>query len=193
MLPIRSLTVVALALLPLSLQNASAASGRRVDPARSEVRFEITKLGFANVHGRFERMDARIHYDAQAPERSVVEWRVPVASVKTDATNRDRTLQGPQYFDAARYPHMSFVSRRVRPLDAHRLEVEGDITIKGITRPLTVTVRRVGTHRFESDFELDRFAFDVTASPYYRYLIGRTVRVHLVAVLAEVAEPPSVE
>ena len=164
---------------------ASRSGTWRIDPARSEVRFTITKLGFEDVTGVFRQSEGDIHYDAANPARSSIQWRVRVASVLTDASNRDSTLQAPEYFDANRHPQLSFVSRRVRARDAASLEVEGDITIRGVTRPITVIVRpRTTTDAvtFESDFEINRYEFGVNGGPVMGRLIGRIARVHLVAV-----------
>ena len=155
-----------------------------LDPARSYVGFTVTKLGFEDVTGTFKDFDVDLRYDPDRPDRSSVRWRVRVASVKTDASNRDRSLQSVEYFDAARHPELSFESRRVRPLDDGRFEVDGDMTIRGQTRPLTIVVQRTADGGgFETRFELDRYDFDVAGGRVMGRLIGRTVRVHLVAAM----------
>jgi len=161
-------------------QPSAAAS---IDPARSHVGFTVTKLGFSDVEGSFKDFEVDLRYDPERPERSSVRWRVRVASVKTDAANRDRALQSVEYFDAAQHPELTFASHRVRALDGSRLEVDGDIAIKGRTRPLTITVQRTADGAgFETRFALDRHDFDVYGGRVMSRLIGRTVRVHIVAV-----------
>ena len=104
--------------------------------------------------------------------------------MKTDAANRDRALQSVEYFDAAQHPELTFESRRVHALEGGRLEVQGDITIKGRTRPLTIIVQRTNDGGgFETHFALDRYDFDVRGGQVMGRLIGRTVRVHIVAVM----------
>lgn len=155
-----------------------------LDPARSYVGFTVTKLGFEDVTGTFKDFDVDLRYDPERPDRSWVRWRVRVASVKTDASNRDRSLQSVEYFDTARHPELSFESRRVRPLDDGRLEVEGDLTIRGQTRPLTIVVQRTADGGgFETRFEVDRYDFGVAGGRVMGRLIGRMVRVHLVAAM----------
>ncbi|HXT68868.1 MAG TPA: YceI family protein [Vicinamibacterales bacterium] len=155
----------------------------QIDPARSEVRFTVTKLGFSDVTGLFHDSEGSIYYDEDRPEVSRVQWRVRVASVKTDASTRDSTLQQPEYFDAAHHPYLEFASRSVRELNDGRLEVAGQITMRGVTRPLTLAVRiQTGSApRFETDFTVDRYDFGITGGSVMGRLIGRTVRVHLVA------------
>ena len=164
-----------------------AAGVWRIDPARSEVRFTITKLGFEDVTGVFRESGGEIRHDPIDPAASSIQWRVKVASVLTDASNRDRALQGEAYFDAGRQPLLSFVSREVRRSAAGMLEVSGDITIRGVTRPLTLSVRPRVTAAgptFETDFTIDRYEFGVVGGSVLGRLIGREARLHLLAATA---------
>lgn len=156
-----------------------------VEPGQSEVTFTVTKYGFERVHGRFNRFDAGVVYYPDAPQRSSIRWRVDVRSVDTGEPRRDRALQSTEYFDAATHPELVFESRRVRPLSEGRLEVSGDITIRGRTRPLMIIVQSAGAGRFESSFTLDRYDFDVAGGGVMGMVIGRTVRVHLVATVRQ--------
>lgn len=153
----------------------------RIDPARSVVEFTVTKLGFADVTGRFTKFTGSVRYDPVRHGTSSVEWRVRVASIETDAANRDKTLQEPEYFDARRHPELGFRSTRVRTMRDGRLEVDGALTIKGITRPQRIVATPVDGG-FQTTFELDRFDFEIVGGTVMRRLIGRTVRVHLTAI-----------
>ena len=167
----------------------------RIDPARSEVRFTITKLGFEDVTGVFRQSEGTIRYDPANPAGSSIQWRVRVASVLTDASTRDSTLQAPEYFDASRHPDLSFVSRAVRARDAESFDVDGEITIRGITRPLTVVVRSraaAGRVTFETDFEINRYDFGITGGSVMGRLIGSMARVRLVAVAVPMSGTTSV-
>lgn len=164
-----------------------AAGVWRIDPARSDVRFTITKLGYEDVTGVFRESEGEIRYDPARPADSSIQWRVKVASVLTDASNRDRALQSDAYFDAVRHPLLSFVSREVRGSADGTLEVAGDITIRGVTRPITVTVRprmTTGGPAFETDFTIDRYEFGVVGGSVMGRLIGREARLHLLAAVA---------
>lgn len=153
----------------------------RLDPQQSVVEFTVTKLGFADVTGRFLDFSGSVQYDAARPENSSVAWTVRVASVRTDASNRDRSLQAPEYFDAAHHPELSFRSTRVRALEGGRLQVEGTITIRGTSRQLT-TIATPVNGGFETRFELDRYDFGIVGGRVMSRLIGRTVRVYLRAI-----------
>jgi polyisoprenoid-binding protein YceI len=157
------------------------------DPARvvgTDVRFTVTKLGFSDVTGHFREFNADIRYDPTRPEQSVVRWRVRVASVETGERDRDRAIQSPDYFAAAQHPQLTFDSRTVRKAGDDRLNVTGDITIRGVTKSVTVPIvitEQNGRRTFVSDFELDRYDFGVRGGSVMSRLIGRTVRVHLSA------------
>ena len=169
------------------LLSVTAAASLAADPIRitgTNVSFTVTKLGFADVTGHFREFNADIQYDPSHPERSSVRWRVRVASVDTGERDRDQTIQGPQYFATAQHPELTFESRAVRADGDRRLSVTGDISIRGITKSITVPVtiaEQNGRRTFVTDFEVDRYDFDVRGGSVSSRLIGRTVRVHLAA------------
>jgi polyisoprenoid-binding protein YceI len=167
----------------------------QIDPARSEVRFTVRKLGFEDVTGVFRESEGEIRYDPAQPAASAIRWRVRVSSVLTDASNRDRTLQGQEYFDADRHAYLSFTSRAVRARADGVLDVSGDITIRGVTRPLTIVVRVRSTTTgpsFETDFEVDRYDFGVVGGSFFGRLISRQVRVHIVVATVPLRPSPSI-
>jgi polyisoprenoid-binding protein YceI len=172
---------------------SSCAGGWSIDPAHSDVRFTVTKLGFHDVTGVFRESEGEIHYDPDRPEASSVQWRVRVASVLTDAPDRDSSLQQREYFDAARHPFLEFSSQTVRRVDEGRLEVSGRITMRGVTRPIAFVVRCASggpLPRFETDFTVDRYDFGIAGGTVMGRLIGRTVRVHLAAALGPLPGAP---
>lgn len=159
-----------------------------IDPARSVVQFTITKLGFADVVGTFLESAGEIRWHPSEPEASSIRWRIRVASLRTDDPNRDRRIQGHDYFHTSKYPEMSFESTSARLADEGRLEITGRLTIKGITRQQTVFVRHAGTAAapvFETDFDIDRYDFGLTGGPVMGRILGRMVRIHLKAVTRE--------
>jgi polyisoprenoid-binding protein YceI len=182
---------LAVASFTVGLQAADSQQWR-LDPARSEVTFTVTKLGFSDVTGRFHDFNAEFAYDPRDPGRSRVSWEVAVASVKTGEPRRDESLQGAPYFDSSRFPTLRFVSDRVRLVAENQLEVHGQITIRGVTRPLTITVikrarQATAGHApievFETAFTLDRYDFGVEGGNTLGRLISRQVRIRLVAAI----------
>src|SRR5262245_63278407 len=159
-----------------------------IDRTQSRVSFTVTKWGFLDVEGIFSDFGGTVVYDPQRPEASRIDWSVKVASVKTDEANRDQSLQQPEYFDAARFPELTFTSNRVAVAGPGELGVPGQITIKGRSRPLTVRVRHAtrndarqqSLERFETDFTINRYDFGVVGGTVLGPVISRDVRVRIV-------------
>lgn len=184
-------TIITLTAIIALLQPGTTCAEERplvIDPARSMAQFTVTKLGFADVTGRFLNMEGDVRWNPETPETGRVRWRVSVASVESDADNRDRTLQDSEYFDAARHPWLTFESTRVRALEPGRLEVTGHLTMRGVTRPLTVTVRHSGSAAapvFETSFEVDRYDYGIVGGRVMSRLIGSAVYIYLKAATLE--------
>jgi polyisoprenoid-binding protein YceI len=169
---------------------ARALSGWPLDRAHCQVIFTVTKWGFVAVEGRFKAFSGELDYDAAHPERSRIDWRVDVSSVDTGEPNRDKALQAPEYFDAARFPEIRFDSDGVRPLADGQLEVRGRVTIRGVTKALTVTAVSRGVHDvpgegtfavFETAFVLNRYDFGVVGGSLLGPAISSDVQVRMVA------------
>lgn len=109
-----------------------------IDPVHSSVQFKVRHLGISTVTGRFEDFSGSVVYDPEAPETSVVAVSIQVASINTDVQGRDDHLRSADFFDAANHPEMTFRSTAVRTLGDGRFEVDGDLTIRGTTRPVTL-------------------------------------------------------
>lgn len=154
-----------------------------VDRDRSSVHFTVTKFGRELVEGRFEEFEGSVDYDPANPERSSLRWSVRAASVDTGEPGRDRVLLESQFFHAARFPLLTFVSNRIRPLPDGRIHISGVVTIRGVRRPLVTTARLMnddeGTPAFECRFVLNRHDFGVSGGSVSRHGISDTVAVRL--------------
>lgn len=186
-------TIAAALLIPAATDLSASATPDPlvIDRSQSRVSFMVTKWGFLEVEGLFHDFRGVVVYDPQRPEASRIEWRVKVASVKTDERNRDESLQQPEYFDAARYPDLTFVSDRVSAVGPAELEVQGRITIKGRTKPLTVRVRHATRNearmqqpvkRFETEFTINRYDFGIVGGSVLGPVISREARVRILIV-----------
>jgi polyisoprenoid-binding protein YceI len=105
-----------------------------VDPAHSNVGFEIKHLGIATVRGAFNRFEGTIEV---ADDSLKLSGSVEVASVDTANGDRDGHLQSPDFFDAAQFPQITFTS--AGEITGTSITLNGEITIKGVTRPITFT------------------------------------------------------
>ena len=105
-----------------------------IDPAHSTVEFHIKHLGLATVKGRAPVVSGAI----EGGDEPSIQGTVSVASITTFDENRDGHLRSPEFFDVGRYPELTFVSTEIE-FRENDLEVAGELTIKGITRPVTLS------------------------------------------------------
>lgn len=146
-----------------------AATLYTVEPTNGSVSFNILKWGVVREEGSFRDFRATIDYDKANPAKSRVDFEVRVKSIDTKNENRDETLLSRDFFDADRHPTLTFRSVRVVPRSATVADVTGDLTIRGVTRRITVPVRLLGISRrgkievagFETAFTINRRAFGV--------------------------------
>lgn len=146
-----------------------AATLYTVEPTNGTVSFSIMKWGVVREEGSFRDFHAKIDYDARDAAKSRVEFDVRVASIDTKNKSRDETLLSKDFFDAQRHPQLTFRSVSVKPRGKNVADVTGDLTIRGVTRRITVPVRLLGISRrgpievagFETAFTINRRAFGV--------------------------------
>lgn len=124
----------------VSVTGAAHANGRYViDPTHTFPTFEISHLGFSTFRGRFDRTEGIITYDPEQRTGSA-EVTIDVASVSTGVQKLDNHLLNEDFFDAAKYPNITFKSSQFRFEGDRLVEVEGDLTMHGVTRPVTLQV-----------------------------------------------------
>ena len=107
-----------------------------VDPSHSGVGFEVKHMGIATVRGRFGAFEGKIDATGDAP---VLAGTVDVATIDTGDANRDGHLKGPEFFDAEQQPKISFSSTATEVGAGGDITLQGEITIKGITKPIELT------------------------------------------------------
>ncbi len=126
-----------LLLLPMVV----AADSYTIDPAHTYPNFRVDHLGFSTLHGRFGKTSGKLIMD-QAKGTGSVEVIIDVASVDTGFKKRDDHLRSPDFFNAIEFPEIIFKSTRVT-FAGEGAVVSGNLTIKGVTRPVTLEVSRV--------------------------------------------------
>src|SRR2546421_4202417 len=112
----------------------------KFDPARSKIAFQLRHL-LGSARGEFHKFSGTINVDREHPERSSVTAMIQVASIDTKIAKRDQHLRSPDFFDAAKFPEITFRSRAVTRTGADAGEITGDLTMHGITRPITLHVK----------------------------------------------------
>ncbi|HMC51588.1 MAG TPA: YceI family protein [Acidimicrobiales bacterium] len=161
-----------------------------LDRAHSAVEFVARHLMISKVRGRFADFDGRIDI-AEVPEESSVQVTIQTTSVFTDEASRDGHLRGADFFDTEQFPLIEFRSTRVEPQSSDSWKVQGDLTIRDVTRPVTLTVDFEGATRtpwgqdrvgFSAATELDREDWGLTWNQALEtggVVVGKKVRVEL--------------
>jgi polyisoprenoid-binding protein YceI len=128
---------VAVPVVCLSLASlAFAAEDYKIDPVHSSANFSVRHMMVSTVTGRFAGgVSGTIHYDDKDPSKSSVKATIKVASVNTDNENRDKDLRGPNFFDADKYPEITFESQKVEKRGDTYVAV-GNFTMKGVTKQI---------------------------------------------------------
>ncbi len=125
-----------LALLGLLLgAPAARAETFRLDPARTEIRFEVGAQGYPVTRGVFRQFTSNLAIDFEQPARSKVSFKVAAASLDTQVPALDAYVRGPVFLNTAQFPEITFVSNGVEKLDDHRVRVSGLLTMMGVTKP----------------------------------------------------------
>jgi polyisoprenoid-binding protein YceI len=156
-------SIVAAALLCLSAAAHAAPTTWSIDPNHSNVGFSIRHF-FTKVSGNFTRYSGTIVYDPANAASSSVKAEIDASSITTANDRRDAHLKSPDFFDVAKYPTLTFVSTKVTPA-GDRLKIEGDLTMHGITKPVTLDGAFLGSGGdkagFEATTKVDRKDFGI--------------------------------
>ena len=119
----------------------------QIDHSHSLIQFSVRHMMVAKVRGTFTRFDGTIALDEAHPEQSTVAIKIDAASIDTGLEGRDTHLRSPDFLDVAAFPSLDFVSRRVERLGDDRARLLGDLTIRGVTRPVALDVEYAGQAR----------------------------------------------
>ncbi len=111
-----------------------------VDTAHSSAQFAVRHMMVATVRGTFGDVRGTVIYDPKEPAKSSVQATVAVASIDTREPKRDAHLKSADFFDAENHPTMTFRSTKVEPAGSGMLKVTGDLTIRGVTKPVVFEV-----------------------------------------------------
>ena len=127
-----------------------------IDPTHSRIGFVARHAMVTKVRGSFNEFEGTGYFDAEDPSRSNLQLTIKAASIDTRNADRDAHLRGNDFFDMEQYPEITFASTAVERLDDATYRVTGDLTIKGVTKSVTI------------DFEYTGYAVD----PFGNHRIG---------------------
>jgi polyisoprenoid-binding protein YceI len=115
-----------------------------IDTAHSEVNFAARHMMISNVRGRFEKFSGTVDFDEVNPANTTVSVQIEAASLSTRDAQRDGHLRSADFFDVEKYPTIRFESKRVEVLDERHARLTGDLTIRDVTREVTLEVEYSG-------------------------------------------------
>ncbi|MFV2056482.1 MAG: YceI family protein [Thiohalomonadales bacterium] len=137
--------IVASILIPAS----AFAASYKIDPLHTYPNFTISHLGFSTMHGRFGKTSGSMEMDLDKGTGSV-NIIVETASVNTGHKKRDDHLRSPDFFNAVEFPQITYKSTKVTFMGKNKASINGDLTIKGVSKPVTLEVSHIkcGVHPF---------------------------------------------
>jgi polyisoprenoid-binding protein YceI len=165
--------LVALALAPRQATPAAtpipdkAAGTFRIDRVHSSCNFRVEHLAASMFWGRFDDVNGSITYTPGSTGSLEFDIRIPVASVHGGDDKLDNHLRGPDFFNAKEFPEMTFKSTKATPAGGRMWKVEGDLTLLGVTKPITAMIEWIGFSEprgkkligFEASFTITRSDF----------------------------------
>jgi polyisoprenoid-binding protein YceI len=178
--------VLSFVLLFAAGQVYAAAPQWKIDPAHSRIHFEVKHI-FATVFGLFEDFEGTTHFDPDDLAASSFDFTVKVNSVNTNNRKRDGHLRSGDFFAVNDYPEMTFKSTRITHKQGDEYVVEGNLTVKDVTRNIVVPFTLLGVREhpfnpqeevagFEARFTIDRLAYHVGNGKFLKMgIVGRMV------------------
>lgn len=116
-----------------------------IDPAHSEVQFKVKHLVISTVTGKFSHFTGSVESDNDDFVNASIQFTVDVQSIDTGNADRDAHLKSDDFFAADKFPHISFKSTEFTKLSGHEYKLTGDLTIRGVTKSVTLNVTYGGT------------------------------------------------
>ena len=192
----------------LKAPTAQPAAGQYyLDPAHTSVVFKVNHLGFSNYTARFSRVSGTLQFDPKHPQAMKVEAQIDPASLdlNTPPPGFHEQLMGAGWFEAAKFPKMTFRSRAVQLTGAHTAKVTGELTMHGVSKPVTLSVTYNGGYAptafdpggrvgFSAHGSLKRSAFGVASgipAPGSTFGVGDVVDIAIETEFGGKPPPPA--
>jgi polyisoprenoid-binding protein YceI len=153
-------------ILAAFVQSAAANETYQFDQARSTIGFRVHQF-LGTTNGKFTQFSGSIDLDSQHPEHSSVSARIQVSSIDTGIKKRDDHLRSPEFFNVAKYREITFKSRSVKQTGPQSGDIMGDLTLHGVTKPVTLRIKLVTPVSDEA-----RTRWEVTTEPLKRRDFG---------------------
>lgn len=116
----------------------------QIDASHSHIQFSARHMMISKVRGEFETFSGDVHLNEDHPAASSVDIQIDAASINTRDAQRDEHLKSPDFLDVAQYPQITFKSTKVEVVNDEHAKLHGDLTIRGVTKPVTLNVEYNG-------------------------------------------------
>jgi polyisoprenoid-binding protein YceI len=144
---------------------AAATAKYDIDPAHSGVTFGWNHFGFSNPTARFDKIEGSLQLDQADLTKSSVSVTLPLDGLDTGVAKLDEHLKSPDFLDAAKYPTITFKSTKVEKAGDSGLKITGDLTVHGVTKPVTLDakVNKIGLFEM-GPYKAQAAGFDATTT-----------------------------
>lgn len=153
---------VSLALLTLSASSLGFAEPLKLDAAHSTVGFKIKHLVISTVNGRFNKFEGSAEFDEKTGKVENLKVKIDVASIDTNEPKRDQHLRSKDFFDIEKFPEIEFIGRKATYKNNKPVQIAGDLTIHGVTKPTTLSLEFKGI--VTDPWETRRGAFEASGT-----------------------------
>ena len=173
------------------------------DPLHTQVEFSAKHLGMMTVRGHFAEVTATGDLYPEQPERSKVDVSINTASIRTHNEQRDNDLRGSYFLEIEKYPTISFKSTKIETKGSEKGTLTGDLTIKGVTKPVTLNVVKYGEfndpgmgHRiaYAAETKINRQDFNMKFDGMLdgKFVVSNDIQINIEGELLEVQVPAKV-
>jgi polyisoprenoid-binding protein YceI len=141
-----------------------------IDPVHSHVLYRAGHMGVSHSWGRFSDISGTLSLDDSNADKNSIDITVKATSIDSGEPKRDEHLRSPDFLSVKQFPTITFKSTQIKAVDAKTLDVTGDLTIHGVSKPVTLKVERVGAGKspmggsavgLETTFKINRSDFDM--------------------------------
>jgi polyisoprenoid-binding protein YceI len=136
--------IVAAAVLGMSAHVEAADYTIDTAGAHAFVQFRVKHMGFSWLYGRFNKFEGSFTFDEKDPSKNKVDVTVDVTSLDSNHAERDKHLRSGDYLNASKFPKATFVSTAYKPTGEKTAELTGNLTLHGVTKPITIDVEHIG-------------------------------------------------
>jgi polyisoprenoid-binding protein YceI len=173
----------------------------QIDASHSQIQFTVRHMMVSKARGTFDKWSGNIALNAEHPEQTSVEITIEADSINTKDAQRDGHLKSPDFFAVEQYPAMTFKSTRVEVTGKETAKLYGDLTIRGVSKPVVVDVEYQGSAKspwgttsygFSGSTKINREDWGLNWNAALEtggWLVGKEVQIDIEVELVQVAEP----